>query len=296
MLLREMTSSAFAHSFKRIARLAVAGLALAGLAACGGGGSSTPAATTPTPTPDPTPAPAPSTPPEIPITPAPSAALACFQTNSVSGVAVILCDEYPSESGVKDCSVHRTGTWQVQRLQQCPRSGSEYTTINECHEPGIRTGFMYNGIFGTETERMACEAAGGTFRIHKPTSEPTPAPTPSPTPAPTQNQPAALACFIPPGSGSVIAQCVGFRSVQATACSEISEAIQAFSLTPIISAQIQQFQQCPRSSSEYSEIAECRYPPPDTGASHFIYTPSNAVEFYRTACETAGGSFHIHQQ
>ena len=59
MLLREMTSSAFAHSFKRFAQLAVAGLALAGLAACGGGGSSTPAATTPT------------TPPEIPITRAP---------------------------------------------------------------------------------------------------------------------------------------------------------------------------------------------------------------------------------
>ena len=61
MLLREMTSSALAHSFKRFAQCAVAGLALAGLAACGGGGggSSTPAATTPT------------TPPEIPITPAP---------------------------------------------------------------------------------------------------------------------------------------------------------------------------------------------------------------------------------
>ena len=63
MLLREMTSSAFAHSFKRFAQLAVAGLALAGLAACGGGGSSTPAATAPT-TPTPT--------PDIPITPAPS--------------------------------------------------------------------------------------------------------------------------------------------------------------------------------------------------------------------------------
>ena len=46
-MLREMTSSALAHSFKRFARLAVAGLALAGLAACGGGGSST----TPTPCP-----------------------------------------------------------------------------------------------------------------------------------------------------------------------------------------------------------------------------------------------------
>ena len=65
MLLREMTTSALAHSFKRFVQLAVAGLALtglAGLAACGGGGgSSTPAATTPT-------TPTPSTPPEIPIT------------------------------------------------------------------------------------------------------------------------------------------------------------------------------------------------------------------------------------
>ena len=62
-MLREMTSSAFAHSFKRFAQCAVVGLALAGLAACGGGGSSTPAATAPT-TPTPT--------PDIPITPAPT--------------------------------------------------------------------------------------------------------------------------------------------------------------------------------------------------------------------------------
>ena len=37
-MLREMTSSAFAHPFKRIAQLAVFGIALAGLTACGGGG------------------------------------------------------------------------------------------------------------------------------------------------------------------------------------------------------------------------------------------------------------------
>ena len=72
-MLREMTSSALAHPFKRFAQCVVVGLALAGLAACGGGGggSSTPAETAPT-TPDPTPAPTPSTPPEIPITPAPA--------------------------------------------------------------------------------------------------------------------------------------------------------------------------------------------------------------------------------
>ena len=48
MLLREMTDPAFAHSVKRFAQCAVVGLALAGLAACGGG-SSTPAKVTPTP-------------------------------------------------------------------------------------------------------------------------------------------------------------------------------------------------------------------------------------------------------
>ena len=74
MLLREMTSSALAHSIKRFARLAVVGLALAGLAACGGGGggSSTPEETTPTtPRNTPTPLPDNSTPPppEMTITP-----------------------------------------------------------------------------------------------------------------------------------------------------------------------------------------------------------------------------------
>ena len=62
-MLREMTSSAFAPSFKRFAQCAVAGLVLAGLAACGGGGSSTPTPSTPTPS---TPT---TTPPEIPVTP-----------------------------------------------------------------------------------------------------------------------------------------------------------------------------------------------------------------------------------
>ena len=50
MLLREWTDPAFARSFKRFARCAVAGLALAGLTACGGGGgggSASPAPTTP---------------------------------------------------------------------------------------------------------------------------------------------------------------------------------------------------------------------------------------------------------
>ncbi len=65
-MLREMMSSAFAHSFKRFAKLTLVGLALAGLTACGGGGgASTPKTATPAETPTPTP-------PEIPITPTPT--------------------------------------------------------------------------------------------------------------------------------------------------------------------------------------------------------------------------------
>ena len=74
MLLREMTSSALAHSFKRFARCAVAGLALAGLAGCpgGGGGDPEPTPPTPAPTPAPTPTPTPTPtppPPEMKIEP-----------------------------------------------------------------------------------------------------------------------------------------------------------------------------------------------------------------------------------
>ena len=86
-MLRERKDPAFARAFKRIAQLALVGIALAGLTACGGGGGGsstaakapTPASDpTPTPTPDPTPTPTPTppvttpTPPEIPITPAPT--------------------------------------------------------------------------------------------------------------------------------------------------------------------------------------------------------------------------------
>ncbi len=72
MMLPERTSSAHvARAFQRFARGAVVGLALGVLAACGGGGSSTPAKTTPTPE-----TPTPETPtPEMTITPsAPTAA------------------------------------------------------------------------------------------------------------------------------------------------------------------------------------------------------------------------------
>ena len=61
-MLRERTESASPHAFKRIAQLALLGIALAGLTCCGGGGSSTPKKSDPAETPTPTP-------PEIPITP-----------------------------------------------------------------------------------------------------------------------------------------------------------------------------------------------------------------------------------
>ena len=65
MPLREMTDFAFTRACKRIAQLTLVGIALAGLTACGGGGSSTPKTSTPAETPTPTP-------PEIPITPTPT--------------------------------------------------------------------------------------------------------------------------------------------------------------------------------------------------------------------------------
>ena len=64
-MLRERTDPAFARAFKRIAQLALLGIALAGLTSCGGGGSSTPKTATPAETPTPTP-------PEIRITPTPT--------------------------------------------------------------------------------------------------------------------------------------------------------------------------------------------------------------------------------
>ncbi len=84
MLREQRTDTASLRAFKRIAQLALLGIALAGLTSCGGGGgggSSTPPETTPTPTPTPTPDPTPDPtsdpdpqdpPPEIPITPTPT--------------------------------------------------------------------------------------------------------------------------------------------------------------------------------------------------------------------------------
>ena len=160
MLLREMTSSAFAPSFKRFARCAVAGLALAGLAACGGGGSSTPAATAPTtPTPDPTP----STPPEIPVTPA-SAARACIHPPGAGGG--ITCSEFSSNANAVESCSRSSGS---ELVQQCPRSGSEYRVITECRFSGGASLFTYNDLRPYLPERV-CSDSGESFRILKPTS------------------------------------------------------------------------------------------------------------------------------
>ena len=156
MLLREMTDHAFAHSFKRFAQLAVAGLAPAGLAACGGV----------------------TLPYSIPLTQAP-AAVACFSSGGSSGTAT--CLEFPSGAGVEDCSQlaeeHRMvlADELVQQLQQCPRSSGEYRTITECRLPtssGSANTFDYSNIELTDVGplRVGCEANGGAFHIHQPIS------------------------------------------------------------------------------------------------------------------------------
>ena len=154
MLLREMTSSALAHSFKRFAQCAVASLALAGLAACGGGGSSTPAETTPT-TPTPTP-------PEIPVTPA-SAARACIDPPDDDGG--ISCAEFPNNADAVEYCSSKSGS---ELVQQCPRSGSEYRLITECRIGDDTSLFHYNDLHPDISESVCRET--GTFRILKPTS------------------------------------------------------------------------------------------------------------------------------
>ena len=184
-MLREMTSSALAHSFKRFAQCAVAGLALAGLAACGGGGSSTPAATAPT-------TPTPSNPTEIPVTPA-AAAFACFSTRDDDG-GPQFCAEYPSGTKLEGCPPPDFEDQRVQQLQQCPRSSGEYGLITECRYPEGRPGggsstrfnhFIYypRPLEGSlDSSRMICEDnEGTTFHIHQ-------QPTSSPAPAPAQEQ------------------------------------------------------------------------------------------------------------
>ena len=201
-MLREMTSSALAHSFKRFAQWVVVGFALAGLAACGGGGggSSTPAETTPTtPTPDPdptpppdpapTPAPTPSNPPEIPITPPPGSTQACFLSSDVVRTATCLPDTDCSGSeaeafrrAVVETSDYLDSVRQIssREVQQCPRSSREYTMIAECRSSGtplivdsitfpLITSFWYlePGGEDLEDERMACEAGGWSWHVHQ---------------------------------------------------------------------------------------------------------------------------------
>ena len=204
-MLREMTDPAFAHSFKRFAQCVVAGLALAGLAACGGGGSSTPAETTPTTptpeptptpipaptTPDPTPAPAPSSPPEIPITPPPGSTQACLIAGADADEGLCVPDTDCSGSKAEDWrrtvnefrkrGGERELQFSSQEVQQCPRSGSEYTAIAECRASGdtpapvngirlpANTTFWYGLKPGVnlESEGEVCEAAGFSWHVHQ---------------------------------------------------------------------------------------------------------------------------------
>ena len=164
MLLREMTSYAFAHSFKRFAQCAVAGLALAGLAACGGGGSSTPARTAPTPMEDPTPM-------EMNIEPSEDGTtqLSCFTAGSGTRDACVysVSDGSPCDEGDRE-------------VQQCPRAGDEYASITECIF-GSAGSFIYERavqLSSVEERRRACGQDRGRFVVHK---QPVFAPPPDPS-------------------------------------------------------------------------------------------------------------------
>ena len=113
MLLREMTDPAFAHSFKRFAQCVVVGLALTGLAACGGGDPKP----TPTPTPTPTPAPAPDptpTPTPDPATPPPQ--MNIMPPNQPTLPPVLTPSSPPQASGTDISTIEISGLGSLSRF------------------------------------------------------------------------------------------------------------------------------------------------------------------------------------
>ena len=184
MLLREMTSSALAHSFKRFARLAVVGLALAGLAACGGGGggSSTPAEETPTPTPPP------ACPQgqvrgddgqcmaEIPITPTPAPEPSPTQNGRevvrAYGVGVGATRQEGEAEAIRQCELRTSsaGTCRVGTNDDGNAAvvcaGIDYAAIAAGHSRNYGIAWSLSGdhSFASEAEnlaRMECEARLG---------------------------------------------------------------------------------------------------------------------------------------
>lgn len=98
--------------------------------------------------------------------------LACLTTSSVAGT----CIEFPT-TGQQECPSPG------RRLQQCPRSSSEYALIVECrHRPGSGRAnqFTYTTTDGLELQRQTCEAIdGATFHVHQ-QQQPEPEPEPMP--------------------------------------------------------------------------------------------------------------------
>ncbi len=207
-MLHERTDPHSPRSFKRIVQLAVVGLALAGLTACGGGNGEPPPGGEPPPAcpqgqvrgddgqcmPE---MPGEGGGGEIPITRATKSCL--FPVSGGSGLGGLClgpvdlnCSETSSQ--VNPILIGLVGA-QAQlsppsELQQCPTSGSEYRTIVECRPPAPAASMFHywteaRGAQYIEADRTGCESVGASsFHIHKQQQQ---QPQPEPEPEPTGN-------------------------------------------------------------------------------------------------------------
>ena len=153
-----------------------------------------------------------------------------------------------------------------QKVQECPRSSSEYSTITECSVPGRGSTLTYNitppdyRIVPLGRSVCEAEAAGARFSI-------------------VQQRELMAPCFYP-SRPPVLASCRTNDGLCLGADGTRGQKVQ----------------QCPRSGSEYSAITECSVP--GRGSTLTYYTPPDSPsDLDRRFCEEEPGArFSIVQQ
>ena len=274
-MLREMTRSALAHSFKRFAQCAVVGLALAGLAACGGGNGLGGVVT------------------QKPLYTSlvlnvssarasmnPGDTLAEARNNALTACGDG-CVEYAwVRNGCVALARNRAGNFwgagwassedvaERDAIVICNFASVEGGEGQTCSIPtGTR-----NVPFSVCNKRGSLSATGDAKLIPRRQSAPR---QDSEPPVRTGGETRVQACFADQAAG---ASCAENRSTAADEdCSQYGSSYRSVS-------------QCPRSSSEYRGIGECRMESSNT--SLFWYTILGDVSSFRSACT---GTWIVHQ-